>query len=83
MAHVQEYPKVTLLAEIRNVAGNAREVAGVVLEGDAANGGATVEYGLVLGTGSVCEGVRVLEAPLKLVAKCVHVVLDVEWLLDK
>jgi hypothetical protein len=31
-ARVQEHPKVTLLAEVRNVAGDAREVAGVVLE---------------------------------------------------
>jgi hypothetical protein len=42
-----------------------------------------VEYGLVLGAGSVCEGNDVLLAPLKLIAKRVHAVLDVERLLDK
>jgi hypothetical protein len=82
-ARIQKYPKVTLLAEVRNVTGNAREVAGVILEGNAANGGAAVEYGLVLSVGSVCEGVRVREAPLELVAEWVDAVLDVERLLDK
>jgi hypothetical protein len=80
---VQEHAKVALLAKICNVAGNARKVARVVFKRDAANGGAPMEYRLVLSAGSVCESVRVLEAPLELVAKCVHAVLDVERLLDK
>jgi hypothetical protein len=65
------------------VAGRAATVSSVVLEGDAADGSAAVEYCLVLSAGSVCEGVRVLEAPLKLVAKCMHAILDVKRLLDK
>jgi hypothetical protein len=42
-----------------------------------------MEYRLVLSTGSVCKSLHVLKAPLKLVAKCVHAVLDVKRLLDK
>jgi hypothetical protein len=83
MVRVQEHPEVPLLAEVRNVTGNAREVAGVVLEADVANGGATVEYHLVLSAWSVCEGVRVLEAPLELVTERVHAILNVERLLDE
>jgi hypothetical protein len=82
-ARVQEHPKVPLLTEVRNVAGDAWEVSSVVLKGDAANGRAAVEYCLVLSTGSVCEGVRVCEAPFELIAECVHAVLDVERLLDE
>jgi hypothetical protein len=80
---IQEYPKVTLLAEVCNVAGNAQEVASVVLKGDAANGSTTVKYGFVLSTGAVGKCNGILEAPLELVAKGVHTILDVKRLLDK
>jgi hypothetical protein len=82
-ARVQEHPEVPLLAEVRDVAGNAQEVSSVVLEGDAANSGTPVKYCLVLSAGSVCESDGVLLAPLELIAEQVHAVLDVEQLLYK
>jgi hypothetical protein len=82
-ARVQEHTEVPLLREVRNVASDAREVPRVVLKQNAADGSATVEYGLVLGAGTVCEGVRVLEAPLKLIAESMYSVLDIERLLDE
>jgi hypothetical protein len=48
-----------------------------------ANGGAAVKYCLVLSAGSVSESDDVLEAPLELVAECMYLVLDFQWLLDK
>jgi ribosomal 50S subunit-recycling heat shock protein len=74
-ARVQEYTKVSLFAKVRNVAGDAWEVAGVVFEADAANSGATVEYGLVLSARSVSEDDYVLAAPLELITKPVYLVL--------
>jgi hypothetical protein len=83
MMRVQKHPEVPLLAEVRDVAGDAREVSSVVLAADAANSGATVKYGFVLRAGSVSESMRVLEAPLELIAESVYLVLDVERLLDE
>jgi hypothetical protein len=80
---VQEHPKVTLLAKVCNIVGDAQEVASVVLKTDAANSGAPMEYHFVLSTGSVGKGVCVLKTPLELIAKRVHAVLDVKRLLDK
>jgi hypothetical protein len=60
-----------------------QEVLRVVLEQDAADCGATVEYSLVLGAGSVSKHMHVLKAPLELVAKCVHAVLNIERVLDE
>jgi hypothetical protein len=42
MAHVQEHPKVSLLAKVYNVAGNVWEVSSVVLKADVANSGAAM-----------------------------------------
>jgi hypothetical protein len=80
---IQEHSEVALLREVRDVAGDAREVPRVVLERDAANGGAPVKYCFVLSAGTVSERVGVFETPLELVTKCVHAVLDVERLLDE
>jgi hypothetical protein len=80
---VQEHAEVPLFAEVRNVAGDAREVSSVILEADAADSGATVKYRLVLSAGSVSESDDVLEAPLELIAECVYSVLDLQRLLDE
>jgi hypothetical protein len=81
--HVQEDAKISLIGQVSNVASNAREIPRVVLKRNATNSGATMKYGFVLSARSVGESVRVLEAPLELIAECVHAVLDVKRLLDK